>query len=205
MRQRIQGSFIAPNSHRSLQKDDRKLFQRTDCNSSVVAWWDQGHVFSQSSAYRVWMKSSDPTVLPLGPTPNSESQTLPPFVSVVSKGVRMRPNNSSRSAWRYFTQINEHKKGKNHTRLTHRLIHSSPTAAKITTSQRNHVLLLLDWLCPMTATDRFSFSPGRADSEPQLKQISIDLKAVGFTIIPFFFLCVFGHWALFLSTGESAH
>lgn len=141
------------------------------------------------------MKSSDPTVLPLGPTPNSESQTLPPFVSVVSKGVRMRPNNSSRSAWRYFTQINEHKKGKNHTRLTHRLIHSSPTAAKITTSQRNHVLLLLDWLCPMTATDRFSFSPGRADSEPQLKQISIDLKAVGFTIIPFFFLCV---WSLSL-------
>lgn len=88
-----------------------------------------------------------------------------------------------------------------HIWLTHRLIHSSPTTAKIITSQGHHNILLLDQLSPIIVMDRCPPSPGRADSEIQLKQISINLEPTGFTIIPFFFLCVFGHWVLCLSAG----
>lgn len=93
---RIQGSFTAPNSHKSLQKDDPKLFQRADCTFSVVAWLDRGHLFSQRSAYRVWMKSSDPTVLPLGRTPNSKSQTLPPLCLC---GEQMSKDKAKQQLW----------------------------------------------------------------------------------------------------------
>lgn len=41
------------------------------------------------------------------------------------------------------------------------------------------------------------------DPELQLKWISTDWNPTGFPIIAFFFLGVFGHWVLFLSTGNS--
>jgi len=127
-----------------------------------------------------------------GSTPNRKSQPVPPCVPTRwAMTGRMRLSYSSGSAWCCITQLNQRKKEKRNTQGLYGLIHSSSTAAETTASQRNHDPFPLEQLSLVMVMDRCSFSPGWAASEPQLKWISIDLKAIDFAIIPFpFYVCL---------------
>lgn len=171
-----------------------------------------------------------PQLLPLGSILNGESQLYPATRLWVGSNYGQ---DEARAlifvCWVLFFLCQQKKRRKHpHLWLIHQLTHPSPTTAKITasqrhpnptakittsqrhpnptariTSQRLHSLLLPDQLSPTLVRDRCPPFPERADPELQSKWISIDWNPVGFQIIPFFFLGVFGHRILLLSTGKS--